>query len=177
MSEVAAENNVPSVQEGEKRGRKRNTGNRTNTNATHAEAELLTKGLNNTDDVDGRRTTRSSTRGSTAASKLKNEPPAKKEKKTPAVKGKRGRPKAVSKEESEEAVSAEENGIADNDVDSKADKGGSSTEEEVDSKTEDKIENGNSSTEEEKKVEDNKESTDESDKPAVTEAKKESSSP
>lgn len=50
-------------------------------------------------------------------------------------------------------MSAEENGIADNDVDSKADKGGSSTEEEVDSKTEDKIENGNSSAEEEKKVE------------------------
>jgi len=67
--------------------------------------------------------------------------------------GKRGRPKAVSKEESEEVVSAEENGIADNDVDSKADKGGSSTEEEVDSKTEDKIENGNSSAEEDKKVE------------------------
>lgn len=67
--------------------------------------------------------------------------------------GKRGRPKAVSKEESEEVVSAEENGVADNDVDSKADKGGSSTEEEVDSKTEDKIENGNSSAEEEKKVE------------------------
>jgi len=43
--------------------------------------------LNNTEDVDGRRTTRSSTRGSTAASKLKNEPPAKKEKKTPSVKG------------------------------------------------------------------------------------------
>jgi len=43
--------------------------------------------LNNTDDVDGRRTTRSSTRGSTAASKLKNEPPAKKEKKVPAAKG------------------------------------------------------------------------------------------
>lgn len=48
-------------------------------------------------------------------------------------------------------MSAEENGIAD--VDSKADKGGSSTEEEVDSKTEDKIENGNSSAEEDKKGE------------------------
>lgn len=67
--------------------------------------------------------------------------------------GKRGRPKAVTKEESEEVVSAEENGIADNDVESKGDKAGSSTEEEVDSKTEDNIENGNSSAEEEKKVE------------------------
>lgn len=67
--------------------------------------------------------------------------------------GKRGRPKVVSKEESEEVVSAEENGIAENDVDSKADKGGSSTEEEVDSKTEEKVENGNSSAEEEKKDE------------------------
>lgn len=178
MSEVAAENNVPSVQEGEKRGRKRNTGSRTNAiNATYAEAELITKGLNNTDDVDGRRTTRSSTRGSTAASKLKNEPPAKKEKKVPAVKGKRGRPKAVTKEESEEVVSAEENGIADNDVESKVNKAGSSTEEEVDSKIEDNIENGNSSAEEEKKVEEKKESTDESEKPAVTEEKKETSSP
>jgi len=73
--------------------------------------------------------------------------------------GKRGRPKAVTKDESEEVVSAEENGITDNDVDSKADKGGSSTEEEVDSKTEDKIENGNSSAEEEKKVEEVNNST------------------
>lgn len=143
---------------------------------------MLVQGLSNSDDIDGRRTTRSSTRGSTAASKLKNEPPAKKEKKTPVGKGgkcilkfslvdnvqvwqsfynkkkkkslgKRGRPKAVTKEENDEVVSAEENGIAENDVDSKADKGGSSTEEEVDSKTEEKIENGDSSIEEEKKNE------------------------
>lgn len=67
--------------------------------------------------------------------------------------GKRGRPKVVAKEESDEVVSAEENGIGENDVDSKADKGGSSTEEEVDSKTEEKVENGNSSAEEEKKDE------------------------
>jgi len=43
--------------------------------------------MNNTEDVDGRRVTRSSTRGSTAESKLKNEPPAKKDKKTPSGKG------------------------------------------------------------------------------------------
>lgn len=50
-------------------------------------------------------------------------------------------------------MSAEENGINEVDGDSKADKGGSSTEEEVDSKPEEKVENGNSSAEEEKKVE------------------------
>lgn len=50
-------------------------------------------------------------------------------------------------------VSAEENGVTENDVDSKADKGGSSTEEEVDSKTEEKVENGDSSIEEENKDE------------------------
>lgn len=68
---------------------------------------------------------------------------------------KRGRPKAENKEENEEeeVVSAQENGIAENDVDSKTDKGGSSTEEEVDTKGEEKIENGTSSAEEEKKVE------------------------
>lgn len=136
---------------------------------------MLTQGLSNSDDVDGRRTTRSSTRGSTAASKLKNEPPAKKERKTPVAKGgnctfenvqillvlillnkslgKRGRPRTVTKEENDEVVSAEENGVTENDVDSKADKGGSSTEEEVDSKTEEKVENGDSSIEEEKKDE------------------------
>jgi len=67
--------------------------------------------------------------------------------------GKRGRPKAVAKDESDEVVSAEENGITENDIDSKADKGGSSTEDEVDSKTEEKVENGNASAEEEKDIE------------------------
>lgn len=67
--------------------------------------------------------------------------------------GKRGRPKAVAKEENDEAVSAEENGVAEDDVDSKADKGGSSTEEEAESKTEGKFENGNVSAEEDKKNE------------------------
>lgn len=66
--------------------------------------------------------------------------------------GKRGRPKVVNKDENDEVVSAEENGIAENDIDSKTDMGGSSTEEEVDSKADEKIENGTLSTEEEKKV-------------------------
>lgn len=70
-----------------------------------------------------------------------------------AAVGKRGRPKAAAKDENDEVALTEENGIAENDVDSKADKGGSSTEEEVDSKTEDKIENGNSSAEDEKPIE------------------------
>lgn len=69
------------------------------------------------------------------------------------VVGKRGRPKAAAKDENDEVVSTEENGIAENDVDSKTDMGGSSTEEEVDSKTEEKIENGNTSAEDEKKIE------------------------
>lgn len=59
----------------------------------------------------------------------------------------------MAKDENDEVVSAEENGIAENDVDSKADKGGSSTEEEVDSKAEEKVENGNDSAEEEKEIE------------------------
>lgn len=177
MSEVAAENNVAAPQEAEKRGRKRNTGKRSNAlDVIAAEAELITKGLNNTEDVDGRRTTRSSTRGSTAASKLKNEPLAKKEKKTPSIKGgKRGRPKVMNKEENDEVVSAEENGIVESDIDSKIDKGESSTEEEVDYKADDKIENGTSSAEEEKKVEESKGLSDESEKATVMEEKKDSS--
>lgn len=50
-------------------------------------------------------------------------------------------------------MSAEENGVAENDIDSKTDKGGSSAEEEVDSKTEENVENGTSSAEEDKKDE------------------------
>ncbi|VVC32006.1 Hypothetical protein CINCED_3A010252 [Cinara cedri] len=144
------------TQPGEVRG-KRSSGKRTKAiDVISAEAELITKGLNNVEDVDGRRTTRSSTRGSTAASKLKSEPPAKKGKKSPAAKGgRRGRPKVATKEENEDAGSGEENGITENDADSKADKGGSSTEadSEVDSQSDEKVENGNSSTEEEKNVE------------------------
>lgn len=49
-------------------------------------------------------------------------------------------------------MSAEENGVAVNDID-EADKGGSSTEEEVDTKTTEKVENGSASTEETKKIE------------------------